>query len=451
MEDINSKIMRTCWKSSDVEWIFSPSRGNAGGILAIWDKTIFNVELKVIQQSWIALSGTFSTDSFECTLITVYNPCETTARAEVWKQIIEFQNSHSLPCLLIGDFNEVLRPSERGSLSFSQNGINDFKSFLQELKLLEIHSSTRAFTWFRANSKSLLDRLLVSPEWVSQCPNIKLTILRRGLSDHCPLLAHSHENDWGSKPFRFNNCWLTDPKCMKIVEETWNKSSKLSVVEQLREIKKNLNEWNHKDFGRIDENIRRFEEIIANLDLESNLRNLEKEELEKRNEAQTELWTWMKRKEIYWAQQSRITWLKAGDKNTKFFHAIASNKRRKDMILSLEVDGSKISKPDQIKKEARNYFKKIFQEEHENRPTLDNLQFNRLSQNQANNLTAPFTKKEVDMAVASCASDKAPGPDGYNFRFVKNAWEIIKADIYNIVNDFWATSRLPTGCNTAPT
>nr|CCA66180.1 hypothetical protein [Beta vulgaris subsp. vulgaris] len=449
MENINARLMRTCWKSNEIEWIFSPSRGSSGGILAIWDKNIFNANSNVIHQSWIAISGIFSTDQFECTLITVYNPCEIAARSEVWKQIIEFQNSNPLPCLLVGDFNEVLRPSERGSLSFSHNGINDFKSFVQELKLLEIPSSSRAYTWYRANSKSLLDRLLVSPEWVSHCPNIKVSILQRGLSDHCPLLVHSHIQEWGPKPFRFNNCWLTDPKCMKIVEASWSSSPKISVVEKLKETKKRLKEWNLNEFGSIDANIRKLEDCIANFDKEADERELDKEELEKRREAQADLWKWMKRKEIYWAQRSRITWLKAGDKNTKFFHAIASNKKRKNMMACIETDGQSTNDPSQIKKEARAFFKKIFKEDHVKRPTLENLHLKRLSQNQANSLITPFTTEEIDTAVSSCASDKAPGPDGFNFKFVKSAWDIIKTDIYGIVNDFWETGCLPQGCNTA--
>lgn len=50
--------------------------------------------------------------------------------------------------------------------------------------------------------------------------------------------------------------------------------------------------------------------------------------------------------------------------------------------------------------------------------------------------------------MASCDSDKAPGPDGFNFKFVKNAWNIIKSDMYEIVQELWATSCLPRGSNT---
>lgn len=62
-------------------------------------------------------------------------------------------------------------------------------------------------------------------------------------------------------------------------------------------------------------------------------------------------------------------------------------------------------------------------------------------------LTEKFTHDEIDSAVASCDVSKAPGPDGFNFRFIKSAWEVIRSDIYDIVEEFWSSSRLPRGCN----
>lgn len=231
---------------------------------------------------------------------------------------------------------------------------------MQELQLLEILPLSRSFTWFRSKSKSVLDRLIVSSEWISHFPSMKVSILKGGLSDHCPLFVHSHAMDWGPKPFKFQNYCLSDPKCLNIIRDSWMKKSKGTMTEKLRITKQNLKEWNHSEFGSIDANIKRLEEVISNLDNPSTQRNLDEDEVERRKIAQTNLWMWMKRKEVYWAQQSRITWLKEGDRNTKFFHAIALIKRRKNSITNIDINGTNISGPSQIKHEAINFFKKYF-------------------------------------------------------------------------------------------
>ena len=59
--------------------------------------------------------------------------------------------------------------------------------------------------------------------------------------------------------------------------------------------------------------------------------------------------------------------------------------------------------------EAVSFFKNLFNEEFNNRPTLENLSFSTLSQEQASSLITPFSEEEIDNAVSSCASDKAPG------------------------------------------
>lgn len=314
---------------------------------------------------------------------------------------------------------------------------------------MEIPAVNGKFTWFRGQSKSKLDRVVLQPEWIGVFPSIKVSLLKRSISDHCPLLVCSKEKNWGPKPFRFLNCWISHPNYSKIISETWQHSSHMNIKEKLKKVKERLKEWNRKEFGFIESQIDALELKINKIDSLANDRLLEEDELNERKMAQLDLWEWLKRKESYWAQNSRSQWLREGDKNTRFFHAAATIRRRKKLIDSLTIEGALTEDPEAIKREAASFFKKIFTEDFHSRPRFDNLNFNTISSDQANFLISPFSHMEIEEAVKECDSNKAPGPDGFNFKFIKEAWDTIKYDIFGFVEEFWSSGKLPRGYNNA--
>ena len=129
IEVFSPQIIKSMWKYSHVSWAFSPSSGNSGGLLSLWNEDSFAVESSIIEKHWIAILGEIRSTHFKCSIVNVYNPCSVSDRAEVWKSLCNFQLSSKLPCLLVGDFNEVLDISDRGSQHISNNGSHDFKCF----------------------------------------------------------------------------------------------------------------------------------------------------------------------------------------------------------------------------------------------------------------------------------------------------------------------------------
>lgn len=130
IENLTQKTINSIWKDSQVKWVSIPSQGNSGGILSLWDSSFFQMELVESDIHWIAISGHIPSIDLKCSLIKIYYPCSIEERASVWQSIIEYQRSSQLPCLMLGDYNEVLDPSARGSQFFSTNGLRDFKVFL---------------------------------------------------------------------------------------------------------------------------------------------------------------------------------------------------------------------------------------------------------------------------------------------------------------------------------
>jgi len=57
--------------------------------------------------------------------------------------------------------------------------------------------------------------------------------------------------------------------------------------------------------------------------------------------------------------------------------------------------------------------------------------------------------EEIKQAVWECGSDKSPGPDGFNFRFIKTFWDILKSDICKVLEEFHRFGSIPRGTNSS--
>jgi hypothetical protein len=51
------------------------------------------------------------------------------------------------------------------------------------------------------------------------------------------------------------------------------------------------------------------------------------------------------------------------------------------------------------------------------------------------NLNKPISKEEVDQVVQEMPNGKAPSPDSFTVEFFKACWEVVKHDIYGVVED----------------
>ena len=78
---------------------------------------------------------------------------------------------------------------------------------------------------------------------------------------------------------------------------------------------------------------------------------------------------------------------------------------------------------------------------------LGAVEFKSLPEEVSLRMIEVFSKEEVREAVWNCEGTKSPGPDGFNFNFIKANWETLKEDVMGAVHSFHETGILPKGCN----
>jgi hypothetical protein len=124
---------------------------------------------------------------------------------------------------------------------------------------------------------------------------------------------------------------------------------------------------------------------------------------------------------MFWQQRARANWLKNGDRNTSFFHAHASERRRVNKIKKLKREGGGVvEREEELGPFITNFYKSLFLSS-AGQVNEDLLQFVPQSVTAVMNdhLMSPYTVEEVRKALDSIGDLKAPGPDGMLALFYK--------------------------------
>jgi hypothetical protein len=201
--------------------------------------------------------------------------------------------------------------------------------------------------------------------------------------------------------------------------------------DKIRRLQELGNELRDHTVGSIRKEIDRIENLLQNhamwdesvdsiqryKDLEHNLSELLREE------------------ETMWRQRSRALWLRDGDKNTKFFHGKASQRRKVNEIKKLkDAHGVWWKGEDKVEKLLLDYFKELFTTAGPlNVEETCEVVREKLSQEDKVRCAEAFTSDEVLAAIDQMHPLKAPGPDGLPALFFQKYWHIVGHEVQDMV------------------
>ncbi|XP_062085993.1 uncharacterized protein LOC133792101 [Humulus lupulus] len=317
----------------------------------------------------------------------VYGFNDEEGRKSLWRSLQDLARVD--PWVVLGDFNDILNRDERIGDRVRYNSNNDFINCVSCCQLEDVKYSGNFYTWSNKQQGSdkiysKIDRVMANQAWMDRFTNAEAIFLNEGIFDHTPTVLTVHSDiPSGKKPFKYFWMWSSHPQYHQEVSRVWNqmvKGTKMyQVVSKLKDLKPIFKELNKRGFSEIH---------MADMEAK-----------EKLNDCQNK----MHRDPLNVDLQ---------------YQELEARRHYAGTLLGTQMDNRQ---PVKVSIMAHG-------------PVL--------SRQQADFLSAEFTKEDIKDAVFSIPGIKAPGPDGYCSYFFQDNWELVGNEICEAITSFLHTGHL---------
>ncbi|GJZ35233.1 RNA-directed DNA polymerase, eukaryota [Tanacetum coccineum] len=400
MDRVSHMDTKFMWGNSNYDFVCSDSLGNSGGILCIWEATVFKKDHVTISDNFVAIYGTWIPNNVKVLMVVVYAPQQPLNRRLLWEYLSILLTRWNGEAIIMGDFNDVRNREERRGSWFNPSSARSFDQFILSSGLVDVKMEGYAFTWSHpsATKMSKLDRFLVSEGIISLFPSITSVCLDRHLSDHRPILLRELKLDFGPSPFRFYHSWFSYAGFDEMVEQTWrafshsDRNGMIRFKKKLQDLKIIIRSW-IKEKNKLRSHSKQILiDGIREIDKELDQNGASDVLLFKRHDLIRKLNDIKEMEGKDSIQKSKVRWAIEGDENSKYFHGIINKKRSQLAIRGVFVDGDWITDPRLVKQAFLDHYEARF---------------------------------------------KKPSTDDFTFEFFKKYWEIVGPDLCEAVEHFF--------------
>nr|GEV32733.1 RNA-directed DNA polymerase, eukaryota, reverse transcriptase zinc-binding domain protein [Tanacetum cinerariifolium] len=349
----------------------------------------------------ISLQAVWGNNNFEFALknsegksggiISIWDPSKFTLQESVdgdgflakklWHDLRKLYMDFDSLTIIMGDFDEVRADTERLGTTLCLQGAINFNDFISSSGLFDL-------------------------------PSYSFTLaLVREYSGHVPILVSNKNVDFGPVPFKLCNSWLAHDEFQPIVLNSWaSPPSKpfrkfaLSFKEKLQGLKLSLKVWRKQVSASENSHASAIRSLLLEFDTKAEAGTLTPFDIDQRLKYIKDLHDLEYKNIKDLCQKAKFKWALEGDENSSFFHGIINSRRNRSRI-----------------------------NENTSRPSFTSGLFKTLTFEDSCSFDLPMAVQEIKDAVWDCGGDKAPGLDGFSFKFIKAHWDIFIGCQYKII------------------
>ncbi|KAK2422548.1 hypothetical protein QL285_033075 [Trifolium repens] len=429
-------------------------KDRAGGLALLWNDQV-NFTLDSFSSNHISGAVLNDVNDESWFFSGVYGFPEEKNKKKMWSLIQHLASKVVSRWLCVGDLNDMLSGEDKkGGNSRTLSQLNLGRQTIEDCGLVDMGFEGYPFTWTNGregeeNIQCRLDRALATQSFMNRFSPTRVIHLPRYGSDHAALLVVLEAQHYSRRKkrvhlFRFEESWTKDTRCVDEVRRQWTNSrphveAKLGAMSALDKF------FEEYRTGTIRKEITKIEKELK----EDNMWNESDVGILNYKEKERQLADLLQAEETVWRQRSRAMWLKEGDKNTKFFHSKANQRKKVNEIKRLkDVHGCWWHGEENVERIFVDYFTEMFTSSDpiEVEKTCE-VVAGKLNVDQVMWCSQPFSREEVEEAIYQMHPLKAPGPDGLPALFYQKYWNIVGTEVCKLVLDILNNSTSPKSVN----
>ena len=385
----------------------------------------------------------------------VYGPAQSCQKDIFWGHLRNLNSVIDNPWCIIGDFNELEHPDDKhGGAMLSPSRLIRLPGFLHSCHGVSVPVVGRSYTWKKRVHSHLVyekfDRAIGCHDWFGQYPNSRVYTGPFTCSDHSYIMLDTDNIQFPMHKslFRYHPHWSHYDDVRRLVQKNWNSrvsgTPMFRLTQKLHCIKRELKVWSKSKFSnfrhQVDKNTSRLHFVESKLitDPDNHRLNHWYFRLLRQRE---KLLLFHSR---YWGQLARKRWLVDGDRNSRYFHRAANQRKRTNTILRLKsASGIWLDDPHSVSQQFIHDLSNRFTSSRGSYEVFqDTIVSSMVTPEENAALIKPVTKEEVHNAVFQMDPHKAPGSDGFGASFFQDHWAIIKDLLWVAIKDFFHSGKL---------